>query len=44
MNNIIKIKKSLKDSGVLVDGFTETVKHEVKNKKVDFLEHFLPLR
>ena len=30
--------KSLEDSGVLIDGVTESVKHETKNKKVDFLE------
>ena len=28
MNDIIKIIKSLEDSGVLLDGVTETVKHE----------------
>ena len=28
MDDIIRIKKSLEDSGVLVDGVTETVKHE----------------
>ena len=28
MNDIIKIKKSLEDSGVLIDGVTETVKQE----------------
>ena len=28
MNDIIKIKKILEDSGVLIDGVTETVKHE----------------
>ena len=38
MNDIIKIIKSLKDLGVLIDGVTETVKHEIKNKKEDFLE------
>ena len=38
MNDIIKIIKSLEDSVVLIDGVTETVKHEIKNKKVDFLE------
>ena len=38
MNDIIKILKSLEDSGVLIDGVTEAVKHEIKNKKVDFLE------
>ena len=29
MNGIIKIIKSLKGSGVLIDGVTETVKHEI---------------
>ena len=38
MNDIIKIIKSLEDSGVLIDGVTETVKPEIKNKKVDSLE------
>ena len=39
MNDIIKVIKSLEDSGVLIDGVTETVKHEIKkNKKEDFLE------
>ena len=38
MNDIIKIIKSLEDSGVLIDRVTETVKNEIKkNKKVDFL-------
>ena len=37
MNNIIKIIKSLEDSGVLIDGVTETVKDEIENKIVDFL-------
>ena len=27
MNDIIKIKNSLEDSNVLIDGITETVKH-----------------
>ena len=38
--NDIKIIKSLEDSGVIIDGVTETVKEEIKkkNKKVDFLE------
>ena len=27
-DDIIRIMKSLKDSGVLIDGVTETVKHE----------------
>ena len=30
MDNIIRIIKSLEDSGVLIDGVTETVKHEIK--------------
>ena len=28
MNDIIKIIKLLKDSGVLIDGITDTVKHK----------------
>ena len=31
INDIIKIIKSLEDSGVVIDGVTETVKHEIKN-------------
>ena len=30
INDIIEILKSLKDSGVLIDEVTETVKHEIK--------------
>ena len=37
MNGIIKIIKSLEDSGVLIDGVTETVKHEIKKQKSGFL-------
>ena len=33
MNNIIKIIKSLADLGVLIDGVTETVKHEIKRAR-----------
>ena len=40
MNDIIKIVKSLEDSGVLIDGVTKAVKDKIKNKKVDFLELF----
>ena len=36
--NDIKIVKSLEHSGVLIDEVTDTVKHEIKNKKVVFLE------
>ena len=39
MNDTIKIIKSLEDLGVLIDGITETVKHEIKNKKVVFFLH-----
>ena len=38
INDIIKIITSSADSGVLIDGITETVKDEIKNKKTDFLE------
>ena len=34
--NIIRIIKSLEDSGELINGVTETVKNQIKNKKVDF--------
>ena len=37
MNDIIKIIKSLEDSGVLIDGVTETVKHETKKQEGGFL-------
>ena len=42
MNDIIKIIKSLKDLGVLIDRVTEIVKHEKKKKKeYRFLGTFL---
>ena len=37
MNDIVKITKSLEDLGVLIDGVTETVKHEIKKRKGGFL-------
>ena len=37
MNDIIKIIKSLENSGVLIYGVNETVKKWNKKKKVDFL-------
>ena len=37
MESIIKIIKSLEDSGLLVEGVTETVQNEVKEQKGDFL-------
>ena len=36
MNDIIKIVESLEKSGLLIDGPSETVKYQIKNKKVDF--------
>ena len=35
--NIVKIIKSLEDSGALIDGVTETIKHEIKKQKGGFL-------
>ena len=32
----IKMVKSLENSGLLSDGASETVKHEIKNQKIDF--------
>ena len=43
MNDIIKIIKSLKVSGVLIDGATEIVKHEIKNQEGRFLGALLAL-
>ena len=42
MNGIIKIIKLLKDLEVLIDGVTETVKHEIKNEG-DFLDLYYHL-
>ena len=36
MNDILKIVKPLEDSGLLLDGTTETVKNEVKEQKGGF--------
>lgn len=36
MNDLIRVIKWLQNSGVLIDGFSETAKLEMKNKKVDF--------
>ena len=38
MNDIIVITKSLQVSGVLLDGVTEKVEHEMKNQNHAFLE------
>ena len=40
-NNIIRIIKSLEDSGLLIKGVTETVQNEVKEQKGGFLSTLL---
>ena len=32
MNDVIKTEKSLEDFGVLIDGVTKTVNHEIKKQ------------
>ena len=41
MEDIIKIVKSLEDSGLLLKGVTETVQNEVKKQKGGFLSMLL---
>ena len=41
IHDIIKIVKSLKDSGLLLKGVTETVQNEVKEQKGGFLSMLL---
>ena len=41
MEDLLKIVKSLEDSGLLLDGTTETVKNEVKEQKGGFLSMLL---
>ena len=41
MKDLLKIVKPLEDSGLLLDGITETVKNEVKEKKHGFLSMLL---
>ena len=41
MEDIIKIVKSLEDSGLLLKGVTETVQNEVKEQKEGFLSMLL---
>ena len=41
MDGIIKIVKSLEDSGLLLDGVTKTVQNEVKEQKGGFLSMLL---
>ena len=37
MNNIMKIVKSLEESGLLIKGVSETIKNETKEQKGGFL-------
>ena len=41
VQHLLKIVKSLEDSGILLDGITETVKNEVKEQKGGFLSMLL---
>ena len=41
MKDLIKIVKSLEDSGLLLQGVTETVQNEVKGQKGGFLSMLL---
>ena len=41
MQDLLKILKSLEDSGILLDGTTETVKNEVKEQKGGFISMLL---
>ena len=40
MNNIMKIIKSIEESGLLIKGVSVTIKNEAKNKKEDFSEYY----
>ena len=41
MEDLIKIVKSLEDSGLLLEGVTESVQNEVKEQKEGFLSMLL---
>ena len=41
MDNLIKIVKSLEDSGLLLKGTTESVQNEIKEQKGRFLSMLL---
>ena len=41
IKDLLKLVKSSEDSGLLLDGITETVKNEVKEQKGDFLSMLL---
>ena len=38
MEDIMKIVKSLEESGALIKGISETIKNEAQEKKVDFTQ------
>ena len=38
MEDIMKIVKSLEESGALIKGISETIKTEAKEKKMDFTQ------
>ena len=41
MNDILKIVKTLENSGLLLKGVSETIQHEVKEKRGGFLNMLL---
>ena len=41
MDDILKIVKSLEDSGLLLKGVSETIQHEAKEQRGGFLSMFL---
>ena len=41
LNDLLKVIKSLENSGILLDGITETVKNEVREQKGGFLSTLL---
>ena len=41
MKDIIKIVKSLEDSGLLLEGVSETIQNEVKEQKGGFLSNVI---
>ena len=43
MNDIIKMVESLEKSGLLIDGASKTVKHEIKKQKYRFLPAMMAL-
>ena len=40
MKDIIKIVKSIEDSGLLMEGVSKTIQNEAKNKEEDFLVRY----